>query len=99
MSNEFKAEAKYYFKENHVIVKTSYLIRHVFKKPNLARRMMSYEMELFEYDIQYIPRGSIKLQVLSNFLVKFSSLEGEETPHIWVWFMDDTLNLKGISAK
>lgn len=35
--------------------------------------MVFWAVEPLDYDIQYVPRGSIKLQALENFVMKFSS--------------------------
>lgn len=84
-----------YLKWHCIIVKTNYLIRQVSKKPGLARRKVSWSGELSEYDIQYIHRESIKLQVVVDFLAKFTSLVGEEAPHMWMISVNGALNLKG----
>lgn len=52
-------------------------------------------MELFVYDIQYIPRGNIKLQVLVDFLEELRSSASEKAPHIWGLSVDDISNLEG----
>ena len=43
-------------------------IAKVLRKPELARRMMAWPIELPEFDIQYEPRGFIKAQYLANFI-------------------------------
>lgn len=67
-----------YFHVHQIFVKTYHLICQVIKKPNLAGKMMSWTVELYEYNIHYIPRGSINSQVLIDFLVKFSMPIGYE---------------------
>lgn len=52
---------KPYFQVHRVMVKIIYLIQQVLNKPYLAKRMVSWIVELSEYDIQYMPMG-----VLSN---------------------------------
>lgn len=52
-------------------------------------------MELLEYDIQYVPRGSIKSQVFSYFVAELSSLIDKETPSKYVLYVDDASNIKG----
>lgn len=76
------------------MVKNNHHICQVLKKLDLARRVVSWAVELSDYNIQYIPRRSIKLQVLSNFVVEFSSPTSEETPHIWILSMENISNLK-----
>lgn len=55
-----KRKLRTYFQGHKIFVKTSYHIRQVLKKPNLVRRMISWAVELFEYDVKYVSRGSIK---------------------------------------
>ena len=48
-------------------------IRKVLQKPDMAGRMVSWAVELFEIEVQYELRGPIKGQVYVDFLVEFSS--------------------------
>jgi len=41
-------------------------------KPDLARRMIGWAIELSEFQIQYQPRGVIKSQALADFIVELS---------------------------
>lgn len=52
-------------------------------------------MELTEYDIQYKPRRNINFQVLSYLLSELSSPPSKDNPHLWILFVDNSLNLKG----
>ncbi|MCI26253.1 hypothetical protein A2U01_0047448, partial [Trifolium medium] len=45
-----------------IVVKTDYPIKNVLRKPDLAGRMVAWSVELFEFDITYVPRGAIKSQ-------------------------------------
>jgi len=56
-----------------MIVKTDLPIRKVLQKPNVAGRMVCWVVELFEFDVQYEPRGPIKGQVYADFVVELSS--------------------------
>jgi len=55
------------------VVKPNFPIKQVLGKPDLARRMVALSIELSEYDIQYVPRGSKKSQVLEDFLLELTS--------------------------
>ena len=48
-------------------------IRKVLQKPDVARRIVRWAVELSEFDVQYEPRGPIKGQVYANFMVELSS--------------------------
>lgn len=71
-----------YFQGHQVMVKTNYPIHQALKKLDLAERMMYWSVESDEYDIEYLPRGNIKLQNLIDFLAEFISLAGAKVPHI-----------------
>ncbi|XP_057739942.1 uncharacterized protein LOC130957060 [Arachis stenosperma] len=45
-------------------------IRQVLQKPDLAGRMMTWAIELSQYDLQYEPRHAIKAQAMADFLVE-----------------------------
>ena len=59
---------------------------------------MAWSIELSEYDIQFIPRGSIKSQVLADFLVELTSLIQETVSFVWLLSVDGSSNLKGSGA-
>jgi hypothetical protein len=60
--------------------------------------MVAWSIELSEYDIQFILRGSINSQVLADFVVELTSPSKETTPHVWLLFVDGASNLKGSGA-
>lgn len=55
-------------------------------------------VKLAEYDIQFLLRGSIKSQVLPDFLVEFTSPIIETDPHVWMLYAEGSSNLKGSGA-
>lgn len=69
-----------YFHGYKILVQTNYHILQDVKKPDLARRIVSWVVELSKYDIQYVLRGSIKYQTLADFVVEFSSHADKEMP-------------------
>ena len=54
-----------YFQNHRVIVKTNYLIMKILTKPDLARRMIGWPIQLSEFHIQYQPRVQSNLKPLS----------------------------------
>jgi ribonuclease HI len=87
-----------YFQSHKIVVKSDYPIKQVLGKPDLARRMVAWSIELSEYDIQFVPRGSIKSQVLADFVVELTS-PAQEHPHfVWLLSVDGSYNLKGSGA-
>lgn len=69
-----------YFQGHKILVKTNYPIFQVLKKPDLAGRMVSWVVKVSKNEIQYIPRGSIKSQVMTYFIAEFSLPIDEEMP-------------------
>jgi len=80
------------------MVKTNYPVKQVLSKPDLAGRMVSWSIELSEYDLQNVPRSSIKSQVLADFVVEFTSPAQNVAPFVWLLSVDGSSNLKGSGA-
>ena len=49
-----------YFQNHTITVRTDYPIFKILSKPDLARRMIGWLVELSKFDIHYEPRGAIK---------------------------------------
>ena len=45
--------------------------------PEAAKRMALWAIELSEFDIQYRPCTTMKGQVVANFIVEFTNMEGQ----------------------
>jgi len=63
---------RHYFHSFTVVVMMNLPIQKVLQKPDVARRMVRWAVELSEFDIQYEPRGSIKGQVYADFVAELS---------------------------
>ena len=59
-----------------------------------TRRMALWAVKLSEFDIQYRPRTAIKRQVLVDFIVEFTIVEGQRAEEIpqWSIHMDGSSN-------
>lgn len=57
--------------------------------------MVAWSIKLSEYDIQFVPRGSIKSQVLANFVVELTSPLENLTPYVWFLSVNGSSDLKG----
>jgi len=80
-----------YFQNHAIKIRTNYPIYKILFKPDLAGRMITWSVELSEFDIRYEPKGAIKSQCLTNFSV-------ELPPHpdtLTTW----TLYVNGLSNK
>nr|GEX39445.1 reverse transcriptase domain-containing protein [Tanacetum cinerariifolium] len=65
-------QLKRYFQAHLIIVIMDQPIKQVLSKPEIAKRMQKWSIELGEYDIQYMPRTSVKGQILAYFIVERS---------------------------
>lgn len=53
-------------------VLTDIPLKKILQKPVTSGRIMNWVVELSEFDIEYLPRITIKGQVLENFVIDFS---------------------------
>ncbi|XP_025607612.1 uncharacterized protein [Arachis hypogaea] len=83
---------KQYFQGHQIVVRTDQGIRQVLQKPNLAGRMMTWSIELSQYDIRYEPRQAIKPQAMADFLVEVTGDPTEETGTWWRLHVDGASN-------
>ncbi|XP_052109199.1 uncharacterized protein LOC107460736 [Arachis duranensis] len=83
---------KQYFQGHQVVVRTDQGIRQVLQKPDLAGRMMTWSIELSQYDIRYEPRQAIKAQAMADFLVEVTGDPTEETSTRWKLHVDGASN-------
>jgi ribonuclease HI len=60
--------------------------------------MVAWSIELSEFDIAFLPRGSIKSQVLADFVLEMTSLPEEEDQQPWTLSVDGASNIKGSGA-
>ncbi|RDX87842.1 Protein NYNRIN, partial [Mucuna pruriens] len=58
----------------------------VLRKPNLAGRMVTWSVQLSEFDISYESEGHVKAQALTNFITKMAA-SGPATEENSRWFL------------
>jgi len=90
----------HYFQSFTVIVMTDLPIRKVLQKPDVARRMLRWAVQLSEFDVQYEPKGPIKGQFYADFIVELSlaAVQQEGTDFQWVLSVDGSPNQQGSGA-
>ncbi|XP_016199467.1 uncharacterized protein LOC107640461 [Arachis ipaensis] len=81
-----------YFQSHRIVVRTDQAIRQVLQKPDLAGRMMTWAIELSQYDLQYEPRHAIKALAMADFLVEVTGDPLEETGTRWRLHVDGASN-------
>ncbi|XP_015936371.1 uncharacterized protein LOC107462306 [Arachis duranensis] len=81
-----------YFQGHRVVVRTDQAIHQVLQKPDLAGRMMTWAIELSQYDLHNEPRHAIKAQAMADFLVEVTGDPPEETGTRWRLHVDGASN-------
>ncbi|XP_014492237.1 uncharacterized protein LOC106754694 [Vigna radiata var. radiata] len=79
-----------YFQSHQVIIRTNHPVARILRKPDLAGRMVSWSIELFEFGLRFEPQGSVKGQHLADFAAE---LPPKAEPSVW------NLNVDGSSDK
>ncbi|XP_016199146.1 uncharacterized protein LOC107640107 [Arachis ipaensis] len=85
-------QLRQYFQSHQVVVRTDQGIRQVLQKPDLAGRMMTWAIELSQYDLGYEPRHAIKAQAMADFLVEVTGNPTEDTDTRWKLHVDGASN-------
>ena len=66
------------------------------KKPEAARRMVQWAIELSQFDIEYSPRTAVKAQALAGFIAEFTNPEHEENHEkLWMIYTDGSTQNEG----
>ena len=60
--------------------------------------MVTWSVELFEFDTRYEPRAAIKAQALADFLVEMVD-EAEFVDPTWALYVDGASSTKGYGAR
>ncbi|XP_050258946.1 uncharacterized protein LOC126703935 [Quercus robur] len=76
---------KPYFQTHTMIILTDKPLRQAMSNPEAAGRLALWAIELSEFDIQYRPRTAIKGQIVSDFIVEFTSDEGKGAKEFPQW--------------
>jgi hypothetical protein len=67
-----------YFQAHIVIVLTNHPLRKAMHKPDAARRLIQWSVELSEFDINYLSWSAIKAQALADFIAEFTNKDDEQ---------------------
>jgi hypothetical protein len=78
-------------------MRTNQPIRQIIHKPDLAGKMMTWDVELSQYDISYEPRQAVKAQALAEFVAEMTHL-GDQPRESWTIYVDGSSNPKGAGA-
>ncbi|XP_075486317.1 uncharacterized protein LOC142525917 [Primulina tabacum] len=81
-----------YFLSHPIVVLTNSPLERIMTHAEVSGRMVKWNVELGEYDIEYKPRVAIMAQALTDFLIEMIQ-PGEE--EVWRIFVDGASNLSG----
>ena len=85
-----------YFHANPILVMTNKPIRKSMNKPEAAGRMIQWAIELSQFDIEYHPKTTMKVQALVDFVTKFTVRDKEKVQdNLERW----TIQIDGSSAQ
>ncbi|XP_071709113.1 uncharacterized protein [Rutidosis leptorrhynchoides] len=94
-----------YFQAHPIQVFTDQPIKHVLTRPEISGRMAKWAIELGEHEITFLPRHSVKGQVIADFLEELPSdmvKQGEititrkETDESWELYTDGASSEEGL---
>ena len=80
-----------YFQAHTIKVFTEHPLWKNLQKLDISGRLVNWEIELGEFNVEFLPRNAIKGQVLAYFLVEFCNFpEGKELPQedAWIAYVD-----------
>ncbi|XP_050248944.1 uncharacterized protein LOC126696213 [Quercus robur] len=80
---------RHYFQTHVINVMTDHPLKKAMNRPEAARRLIQWVVELSEFDIRYQPRHAIKAQALADFIAEFTPSHNEtEDSKRWVIHVD-----------
>ena len=91
---------KPYFQAHTIVVLTDKPLRKAMSSLEAAGRMALWAIELSEFDIQYRPRTTIKVQAVADFIAEFTLGEGQvkEEKEQWNIYTDGSSNRRAGGA-
>ncbi|GJV88766.1 reverse transcriptase domain-containing protein [Tanacetum coccineum] len=96
-----------YFEAHPIQVITDQPIKQILNKPEVSGKLAKYVVELGAYNIAYIPRIAVKVQVLADFInevpvetrqLEICNVTEEGGPAVWTLYTDGVSSQKGVGA-
>jgi hypothetical protein len=82
-------------------VLTDFLLKQILHKHETSGCLVKWAIELREFNLEYLPRPSLKGQELAYFIAEFISGTEEEKPReadLWIIDVDDSMNKRSNRA-
>ena len=92
---------KHYFEAHKIVVVSDYPIGDILHNRDAMGRIVKWSIELAAHDITFIPRNTIKSQVLTDFVAEYTEIQTPSTaaePEYWTMYFDGSLRIKGGGA-
>ena len=92
---------KHYFEAHKIVVVSDYPIGDILHNRDAMGRIVKWSIELAAHDITFVPRNTIKLQVLADFVAEYTEIQTPSTaaePEYWTMYFDGSLRIKGGGA-
>ena len=91
---------KSYFQAYTIIVLMDQPLKRAMNSPKAAGRMALWAIKLSKFYIQYRPRTAIKGQAVSDFIAKYTQLEGKGVKDLKQWSIhtDESSNRNACGA-
>ena len=73
-----------YFQANSIKILTDLPLSTLLQLSDTSERMAKWMVELSEFDLSYIPRSSMKAQILADFIIEYTPIDDgqvEDQPH------------------
>ncbi|KAL0411147.1 UNVERIFIED_CONTAM: hypothetical protein Slati_3704400 [Sesamum latifolium] len=88
------------FLSHPVGVKTNTPLKQTLGKPDTSRRLVKWAVELSEYNISYLPRSTIKVQALADFISEMAemTIKDASQDQKWLLHVDGSSTAQGSGA-
>ncbi|KAL0308152.1 UNVERIFIED_CONTAM: hypothetical protein Sangu_2991800 [Sesamum angustifolium] len=89
-----------YFLSYLVGVRTNTPLKQILGRPKASRLLVKWAIELSEYEISHLPRTTIKVQALADFVFEMIGTTQEQVPEEkpWLLHMDGSSTAQGSGA-
>ena len=87
-----------YFQAHPIVDRTNQPVQQILQKLDLAGRMVTWSLELLEFDIQYEPKTTIKAQLSVDFLVEMIDDKESQAPK-WTLYVNRSSSTKESGAR
>ena len=89
-----------YFQAHTILVMTNQSLQKAMGRPDAARRMVQWAVELSQFDVDYRPRMAIKAQALANFVTEFTIADQDPKTNYWMVYTNRLLaaSIRGVGV-